>query len=182
MGVNYFFTDCTTTGGSINECYHPEHPLTRAEGAKALNQALSKVAALDMVVGSERGKWWATKSTHVFEGIETLIEYGGRYYGSGDSTHWVGPYLKEKPGFKELCLGYDFNPARRLPLFQLVYHGIPTRPATGICEAKGLCPAGLTADRHCCGRKTDSALLMSSAYGKRTSLAYRPISSIHWSR
>jgi len=30
--------------------------------------------------------------------------------------------LTEKPGFKELCLGYDFNPARRLPLFQLVYH------------------------------------------------------------
>jgi len=122
MGVNYFFTDCTTTGGAIEECYHPEHPLTRGEGPKALNHALSNVAALEMVVGSERGKWWATKSTHVFEGIETLIEYGGRYYGSGDFTHWVGPYLTEKPGFKELCLGYDFNPARRLPLFQLVYH------------------------------------------------------------
>lgn len=122
LGVNYFFTDCTTTGGAIEECYHPKHPLSRAEGAEALNQALSKVAALDMVVGSERGKWWATKSTHVFEGIETLIEYGGRYYGSGDSSHWVGPYLTNKPGFQELCLGYDFNPARRLPLFQLVYH------------------------------------------------------------
>ena len=122
MGVNYFFTDCTTTGGSINECYHAEHPLTRGAGAESLNHALSNVAALEMVVGSERGKWWATKSTHVFEGIETLIEYGGRYYGSGDFTHWVGPYLKEKPGFTELCLGYDFNPAHRLPLFQLVYH------------------------------------------------------------
>jgi hypothetical protein len=75
-----------------------------------------------MLVGSERGKWWATSSTHVFEGIETLIQYGGRYYGKGDETHWVGPYLTNKPGFKELCLGYDFNPARRLPLFQLVYH------------------------------------------------------------
>ena len=99
-----------------------EHPLTRAEGERELNDALSSVAALEMVVGSERGKWWATESTHVFEGIETLIEYGGKYYGSGDFTHWVGPYLTEKPGFYELCLGYDFNPSRRLPLFQLVYH------------------------------------------------------------
>lgn len=122
MGINYFFTDCTTTGGAIEECYHPKHPISRVEGAEALNQALSKVADLGMAVGSERGKWWATKSTHVFEGIETLIEYGGRYYGAGDSTHWVGPYLTDKPGFQELCLGYDFNPARRLPLFQLVYH------------------------------------------------------------
>ena len=122
MGVNYFFTDCTTTGGAIKECYHPRHPMTRSEGAKALNQALSSVVATDMVVGSERGKWWATGSTHVFEGVETLIEYGGRYYGSGDYTHWVGPYLTNKPGFEELCLDYDFNPSRRLPLFQLVYH------------------------------------------------------------
>jgi hypothetical protein len=58
----------------------------------------------------------------VFEGIETLIEYGGSYYGSGNESHWVGPYLKSKPGYHELCLGYDFNPARRVPLFQLVYH------------------------------------------------------------
>ena len=75
-----------------------------------------------MVVGSERGKWWATRTTHVFEGIETLMDYGGQYYGKGDASHWVGPYLKDKPGFRECCLGYDFNPARRVPLFQLVYH------------------------------------------------------------
>ena len=122
MGVNYFFTDCTTTGGSIEECYHHAHSLTRRGGSQALNHALASVAGLGMLVGSERGKWWAAEATHVFEGIETLIEYGGRYYGSGDVTHWVGPYLTEKPGFTELCLGYDFNPARRVPLFQLVYH------------------------------------------------------------
>lgn len=34
----------------------------------------------------------------------------------------MGPYLENKPGYRELCLGYDFNPARRVPLFQLVYH------------------------------------------------------------
>ena len=122
LGINYFFTDCTTTGGSIHECYHPDHPVIRSEGAAALSQALSDVGRLGMLVGSERGKWWATGATHVFEGIETLIQYGGQYYGKGDDTHWVGPYLTEKPGFEELCLGYDFNPARRLPLFQLVYH------------------------------------------------------------
>jgi hypothetical protein len=122
LGINYFFTDCTTTGGSIHECYHPDHPVIRSEGAAALSQALSDVGRLGILVGSERGKWWATGSTHVFEGIETLIQYGGRYYGKGDATHWVGPYLTNRPGFKELCLGYDFNPARRVPLFQLVYH------------------------------------------------------------
>lgn len=122
LGINYFFTDCTTTGGSIKECHHPKHPLTRREGAGRLDEALGGVGGLGVIVGSERGKWWATASTHVFEGIETLIEYGGQYYGKGGSTHWVGPYLTDKPGFQELCLGYDFNPARRVPLFQLVYH------------------------------------------------------------
>ena len=122
LGINYFFTDCTTTGGSIHECYHPKHPSARSDGAAQLNDALQALSDLGLVVGSERGKWWATPTTHVFEGIETLIEYGGQYYGKGDATHWVGPYLEDKPGFRELCLGYDFNPARRLPLFQLVYH------------------------------------------------------------
>lgn len=122
LGINYFFTDCTTTGGSIRDCYHTEHPLTRREGAGELNAALRQVGALGLIVGSERGKWWAAGSVHVFEGIETLIAYGGGYYGKGDATHWVGPYLTNKPGYEELCLGYDFNPARRLPLFQLVYH------------------------------------------------------------
>jgi len=74
------------------------------------------------VVGSERGKWWATATTHVFEGIGTLIDYGGPYYGKGDATHWAGPYLTKSPGYSELFLGYDLNPVRRVPLFQLVYH------------------------------------------------------------
>ncbi len=121
-GMNYFFTDCTTTGGSLHECYHPKHPLRRAEGAKQLSAALQAAADSGVIVGSERGKWWATRSTHVFEGIETLIDYGGQYYGKGDATHWAGPYLKDKAGFRERFLGWDFNPARRVPLFQLVYH------------------------------------------------------------
>jgi hypothetical protein len=121
-GINYFFTDCTTTGGSIQECFHPEHSLSRRAGSGQLNRALQGLGDLGLVVGSERGKWWATSTTHVFEGIETLIEYGGSYYGSGDATHWVGPYLQNKPGYRELFLGFDFNPARRVPLFQLVYH------------------------------------------------------------
>ncbi len=121
-GVNYFFTDCTTTGGAIQECYHPDHPLSRRDGADQLGRALQGLAGLGLVVGSERGKWWATPTTDVFEGIGTLIEYGGSYYGSGDASHWAGPYLEKKPGYRELFLGFDFNPARRVPLFQLVYH------------------------------------------------------------
>jgi hypothetical protein len=77
-GLNYFFTDCTTTGGSLHECYHLEHPVRRAEGATHLSAALQAAADAGMVVGSERGKWWATRTTHVFEGIETLIDYGGQ--------------------------------------------------------------------------------------------------------
>jgi len=121
-GLNYFFLDTTTTGGSILECWHPEHPLVRRDGAAYLNRALQALCDCGLVVGSERGKWWAAPMVHVFEGIETLIEYGGAYYARGGAGHWVGPYLEDKPGFRERCLGYDFNPARRLPLFQLVYH------------------------------------------------------------
>ncbi len=122
QGINYFFTDCTTTGGCIRECYHPQHPQTRTAGIERLVEALRSTGNLGMVIGSERGKWWAASNTHVFEGVETLIEYGGSYYGSGDDSHWVGPYLEDKPGYRELMLGFDFNPARRIPLFQLVYH------------------------------------------------------------
>ncbi|NOY82954.1 MAG: hypothetical protein GXP31_18305 [Kiritimatiellaeota bacterium] len=121
-GLNYFFLDTTTTGGSILECYHPKHPLVRRDGAAYLRRALEELCDRGLVVGSERGKWWAASAVHVFEGIETLSEYGGAYYGKGGAGHWVGPYLENKPGFRERCLGYDFNPARRLPLFQLVYH------------------------------------------------------------
>ena len=122
LGINYFFTDCTTTGGVLQECYGAQHPVTRSEGAQALHRSLSALKQLGFIVGSERGKWWATQSTDIFEGIETLIEYGGPFYGSGDATHWVGPYRKDRPGYETLFLGYDFNPARRVPLFQLVYH------------------------------------------------------------
>ncbi|MBT3379614.1 MAG: hypothetical protein HN742_18800 [Lentisphaerae bacterium] len=121
-GLNYFFTDCTTTGGAIHECYHPGHPARRRDGAGQLSAALRAASDQGVVVGSERGKWWATATTHVFEGIGTLIDYGGPYYGKGDATHWAGPYLTKSPGYSELFLGYDLNPVRRVPLFQLVYH------------------------------------------------------------
>ncbi len=121
-GLNYFFLDTTTTGGSIVECWNPKHPLRRTEGAAQLDRALEELSRFGFSVGSERGKWWATRTTHVFEGMETLSEYGGAYYANGGTGHWVGPYLTDKPGFRERCLGYDFNPARRVPLFQLVYH------------------------------------------------------------
>lgn len=121
-GLNYFFTDCTTTGGAIHECYHPGHPLQRSAGAPQLNAAIQAATGEGMVVGSERGKWWATATTHVFEGVETLIDYAGPYYGNGDATHWVGPYREDSPGFTELFLGYDLSPVKRIPLFQLVYH------------------------------------------------------------
>jgi len=69
------------------------------------------------------------RTTHVFEGIETLIEYGGAYDGSGDATHGGGPDLKDEPDYRERILGDDLAPARRRSLFQLVYHGsVPCAP------------------------------------------------------
>lgn len=122
LGLNYFFTDCTTAGGSIIDCYHPDHPVSRRDAARELRFALDNVSGLGLVVGSERGTWWATPSVHVFEGIETILVYAGPYRGAGGESHWVGPYFKDKPGYEEVFLGVEFNPARHVPLFQLVYH------------------------------------------------------------
>ena len=118
FGLNYFFTDCTTAGAGIVDCYDPKHPVSRRDAPANLRRALDRVGNLGMVVGSERGTWWATPSVHVFEGIETIIDYAGQFRGKGGEPHWVGPYFKDKPGYKELFLGVEFNPARHVPLFQ----------------------------------------------------------------
>ncbi len=122
LGLTYFFTDCTTAGESITECFDADHRVARRDAARLLRSALDTVSRGGMVVGSERGTWWATPSVHVFEGIETILEYAGPYRGKSGAAHWEGPYLQEKRGYRELFLGVEFNPSVHVPLFQLVYH------------------------------------------------------------
>ncbi len=122
-GFTAFFTDTTTAGGSVRACYQPDHPLKKAEATAALNRALDSVTAAGLVVGSERGFWWATPHCDYFTGIETLIAYqGGKYKVSKKKSFQSGLYPKDLPGYSKYMVGFNYGPANRIPLFQLVYH------------------------------------------------------------
>jgi hypothetical protein len=96
-GANSYFIDTTYAAG-LQECYDPNHALTRADDAK-WKQALSDYARdVFGVFGSECGREWAIPHSDFFEGL------------TGVSGHY---YHDEKlPG----KLG-----AAVVPLFELVY-------------------------------------------------------------
>lgn len=116
-GLTSFFSDCTTAGSTVHDCYHPEHPATREEGYKGTSDALAAVAEIPMVVGSERGAWWATPGADYFEGIETIFQYFVHFTGKH-----TGPMMKDAPDYEKYHVNYNYGPRNRLPLFQLVYH------------------------------------------------------------
>ncbi|NOY81495.1 MAG: hypothetical protein GXP31_10885 [Kiritimatiellaeota bacterium] len=122
-GFTAFFTDTTTAGGSVRACYNPDHPMKKTEAPAALNRALDSVTGAGLVVGSERGAWWAAPHCDYFTGIETLIAYqGGKYKISKKGSFQSGLYAKDLPGYSKYMVGYNYGAANRIPLFQLVYH------------------------------------------------------------
>jgi hypothetical protein len=109
-----YFLDCTTSAG-LYECYDPRHPLTRTtdrETRKAQFAYLSK--DLGLVVGSEAGRDWAVPVADYFEGIMSTATW----FAAPQELHGL-PFepIAANPRYEE----YATNPARRVPLFQLVY-------------------------------------------------------------
>lgn len=95
--ANAYFIDTTYAAG-LQECFDPNHPLTRAEDMK-WKQALSDYArGVFGVFGSECGREWAIAHSDFFEGLTGV---SGRSY--HDST------LPDRLG------------AAVVPLFELVY-------------------------------------------------------------
>lgn len=120
-GFTAFFTDCTTAGGSVRDCYHPDHPLKKAEAPDRLNDALQAIADTGLVTGSEKGYWWAVPSTHYFTGVVTLGRYLGRYEFSKKNSHQSGLFRTDLPGYQKCVAEYNLGHRHRVPLFELVF-------------------------------------------------------------
>ena len=121
-GLDAFFTDTTTAGGSVRDCYDPKHPLTKSAATRALAGALTGVSDTGMVIGSERGFWWAAADCDYFEGIETTIGYFSAFIGPEVPLRHAGPFRTKRKGYDKYMLGYNYGPQNRVPLFQLVFH------------------------------------------------------------
>jgi hypothetical protein len=122
-GCDTVFTDCTTAGGSLRDCFDENHPLTRATAATALGDSLRAITDQGMVAGSERGFWWGTADCHYFEGIETPIRYFNIFTRESSAQHHAGPFHIERPeDYDRYMLGFTYGPQNRVPLFQLVFH------------------------------------------------------------
>jgi len=122
-GCDTVFTDCTTAGGSLQECYDEQHPLTRESAAAALGASLQAISDQGMVAGSERGFWWGAADCHYFEGIETPIRYFNIFTRESSAQHHAGPFHVERPeDYDRYMLAFTYGPRNRVPLFQLVFH------------------------------------------------------------
>ena len=122
FGLGTFFTDTTTAGGSVRDCYDEAHPLTKPEAAEAICKALSSVTDKGLVVGSEKGFWWAAADCDYFEGVGTLIEYFGKFIGPTVPLRHSGPFRTDLQGYKAYMVDVNYGPQNRVPLFQLVFH------------------------------------------------------------
>ena len=109
-----YFLDCVTSAG-LRECYDPKHPMTRTEDRKArMAQFRYLSEELGLVVGSETGRDWGVPSADYFEGIMSTAAF----FANPKAIHEI-PFVscESTPKYEE----YGTNPARRVPLFQLVY-------------------------------------------------------------
>ena len=122
-GCDSVFTDCTTAGGSVQDCFDENHPLSRATATVALGRSLHAITDEGMIAGSERGFWWAAADCDYFEGIETPIRYFNMFANESPTQHHAGPFQVERPeDYDRYMLGFTYGPQNRVPLFQLVFH------------------------------------------------------------
>ncbi len=109
-----YFLDCVTSVG-LYECYDPRHPLTRTRDREARVGQLGYLSDdLKLVVGSESGRDWSSHVADYFEGILSTASFFANF----KAIHEL-PFASCEP--TERYLEYGINPARRVPLYQLVY-------------------------------------------------------------
>jgi hypothetical protein len=109
-----YFLDCTTSA-RLYECYDPRHPLTRTTDRETRTAQFAYLSQdLGLVVGSEAGRDWAVPVADYFEGIMSTATW----FAAPQELHGL-PFepIASNPRYEE----YATNPARRVPLFQLVY-------------------------------------------------------------
>jgi hypothetical protein len=105
----------TTTAAPWNECYHPDHPMTRTDSRKWKMELLRYMSEDNhLVTGCETGHDASVPFLHYFEGMLSLGPYRVPDSGRRMSEIWTNV-----PGdVAKFQLGHDY----RLPLWELVYH------------------------------------------------------------
>ncbi|MBV4487781.1 glycoside hydrolase [Pseudomonas sp. SWRI153] len=132
-GFNSWFLDAYATG-MLFDSYHPAAPMTQAQNAEgniAASRWINEVLRLPS--GSEDGNATTARGVLFAHGMQTpVIGWGDADMKQpGESDFFVGRwYPPEQPAvfFKPTRLKADyrrvhFDPARRLPLYQAVFHG-----------------------------------------------------------
>ncbi len=128
---NSWFVDCDATG-ELFDNYSSAFPQTQEQD---MQQRLTRLAWLardkQLVVGSEGGAWFATPVIHFAHGMLTpLFGWKDPLLRDPKSKYFLGRYWPpESPGMffaeTELPEKYRaiyFDPAYRLPLFQIAFH------------------------------------------------------------
>jgi hypothetical protein len=109
-----YFLDCVTNS-KLGECYDPQHPLTRTTDRETRVKQFAYLSKeLGLVVGSEEGRDWAAAVADYFEGVMGT----GTWLAFNPKLHAI-PFEPFVPTARYEDL--SMNPARRVPLFQLVY-------------------------------------------------------------
>ncbi|PAW76414.1 MAG: hypothetical protein B9S32_14990 [Verrucomicrobia bacterium Tous-C9LFEB] len=105
----------TTTAAPWNECYNPDHPMTRTESRHWKMELLRIVSEeFKLVTGTETGHDAAVPYVHYFEGMLSLTPYRLR-----DAGRHMDRIVEEVP---ENLRKFQVGPEYRLPLWELVYH------------------------------------------------------------
>ncbi len=105
----------TTTAAPWNECYSPDHPMTRTESRQWKMELLRYISQeKKLVTGSETGHDAAVPFVHYFEGMLSLGPY--RVPDAGRRMSEIRTNVPEPVAKFQLGQKY------RLPLWELVYH------------------------------------------------------------
>lgn len=115
-GCNAWFID--VMGGGLQECFSPEHPMTRRQSRQYILQALGSMMDADLVSGTEEGVEFCVPAICYAEGRMSPQQYRICWKESGRrKAHLYAPEEHEE-NFDRFML----NPAYRVPLWELVYH------------------------------------------------------------
>ncbi|PEJ57194.1 hypothetical protein CN692_13655 [Bacillus sp. AFS002410] len=134
IDFNTWFIDCDATG-EIYDDYTTDHPTTQKQDLAARLNRMNYVATKKhMVVGSEGGNDFASKTIAFAHGIETpVIQWSdpdmrtnkqSKYYVGGywSSTNSIPDRYSKQVPIKQLYKDVYLNPVYTLPMYKLVYN------------------------------------------------------------
>ena len=112
---NARFLDVHTAMG-LAECYDENHPVTRTEDRENKTAMLQWIREQGVVLGGEHGRAW---SVPVLDYQEGMMSCNPMF--TWPAGHLVKVEREEQIG--DLYLDWGLHPARRIPFWEMVFHG-----------------------------------------------------------